>query len=405
MVNRRGVMARCAAVVLATTAACLCACRSESPTCTDGAKNGAETDVDCGGSCPRCSDGSGCLAPRDCASNYCGAGGCAATLLPGDATVLFVSDRDAPVADPRRTDIYALSPGTGAVTRLTNTTYFHFVFALDGSHRYLVVSRATEDTTAPAGIGDEDRRSVWIVDLLTGAETRITDLANHAESRSFSPDGEWVVMCMRLASEAQTDIYKIRRDGSFLTRLTDTMTSLECDPSWSHDGTRIVHTYLDGLAADPRFVLRTMDPDGGSLATVYDGGSGISVPGAWPPGNYDPAWSPDDQWIVFERAVQYTLSAPENFGSGVWHVFEARSDGTSVTAIDLSVAGGHADRAEYLPSFSPTGDGIVYGSIYEATPLENSHADVFAMDRQGGNVERLLTADPNRSDKYPMWVP
>ncbi len=43
-----------------------------SATCADGVVNGDETDVDCGGSCPQaCDDGEGCLADDDCASMFC----------------------------------------------------------------------------------------------------------------------------------------------------------------------------------------------------------------------------------------------------------------------------------------------------------------------------------------------
>lgn len=45
---------------------------SPSPTCTDGAKNGAESDTDCGGSCEaKCDNGKGCATNEDCASNGC----------------------------------------------------------------------------------------------------------------------------------------------------------------------------------------------------------------------------------------------------------------------------------------------------------------------------------------------
>ncbi len=55
------------------------------PTCTDGARNGAETGVDCGGStCPRCGTGGGCAGPADCTSGVCTAAICAApTCLDG----------------------------------------------------------------------------------------------------------------------------------------------------------------------------------------------------------------------------------------------------------------------------------------------------------------------------------
>jgi hypothetical protein len=49
-------------------------------TCTDGVKNGAETDVDCGGpSCPACGLDRTCNVPVDCAPGACANGHCAAT--------------------------------------------------------------------------------------------------------------------------------------------------------------------------------------------------------------------------------------------------------------------------------------------------------------------------------------
>lgn len=40
--------------------------------CTDGQKNGSETGVDCGGSCPaRCAEGAGCAVGADCVSGSC----------------------------------------------------------------------------------------------------------------------------------------------------------------------------------------------------------------------------------------------------------------------------------------------------------------------------------------------
>ena len=40
-------------------------------TCGDGHRNGAETDVDCGGPCAPCLDNQACAAPSDCASKVC----------------------------------------------------------------------------------------------------------------------------------------------------------------------------------------------------------------------------------------------------------------------------------------------------------------------------------------------
>ena len=47
------------------------------PSCTDGIKNGAETDVDCGGgTCPQCPPGKQCAVASDCSSSVCSSGFC-----------------------------------------------------------------------------------------------------------------------------------------------------------------------------------------------------------------------------------------------------------------------------------------------------------------------------------------
>jgi hypothetical protein len=68
----------------ACTVAADCASRScvgghcATPTgCNDGKQNGSETDIDCGGpSCPACGDGQHCSFGRDCKSMLCGPGVC-----------------------------------------------------------------------------------------------------------------------------------------------------------------------------------------------------------------------------------------------------------------------------------------------------------------------------------------
>ena len=48
------------------------------PSCTDGKKNGMESDVDCGGMCDGCADGKFCVAGPDCENGICNTGNCAA---------------------------------------------------------------------------------------------------------------------------------------------------------------------------------------------------------------------------------------------------------------------------------------------------------------------------------------
>jgi formylglycine-generating enzyme required for sulfatase activity len=46
------------------------------PSCTDMRQNGDETDVDCGGSCPKCPTGKRCTAPGDCQGGFCNSNKC-----------------------------------------------------------------------------------------------------------------------------------------------------------------------------------------------------------------------------------------------------------------------------------------------------------------------------------------
>jgi hypothetical protein len=60
------------------------------PTCSDGLKNGDESDVDCGGSCVACAGGAACVVDADCAAGSCALGICGTLVsggvLPGDAS-------------------------------------------------------------------------------------------------------------------------------------------------------------------------------------------------------------------------------------------------------------------------------------------------------------------------------
>ena len=58
--------------------------RQDAPTCGDVRKNGSETDVDCGGTCPRCGLGKICASRDDCTTALCAGGVCAEWTNPAD---------------------------------------------------------------------------------------------------------------------------------------------------------------------------------------------------------------------------------------------------------------------------------------------------------------------------------
>ncbi|GMU59228.1 MAG: hypothetical protein AMXMBFR34_09910 [Myxococcaceae bacterium] len=62
---------RCLTGTDCTSGLCLGSLCAADPSCVDGIKNQGEVDVDCGGSCSRCATGQSCNAPGDCASFVC----------------------------------------------------------------------------------------------------------------------------------------------------------------------------------------------------------------------------------------------------------------------------------------------------------------------------------------------
>jgi len=79
--------------------ACTSLCAA--PSCSDGLHSGMETDVDCGGGCPKCGLDAACAQGSDCDSGVCDAGSC----------VLAASCKGLKVAKPNAPDgLYDLDP-------------------------------------------------------------------------------------------------------------------------------------------------------------------------------------------------------------------------------------------------------------------------------------------------------
>ena len=109
---------------------------------------------------------------------------------------------------------------------------------------------------------------------------------------SFSPDGQWI------AFEADTDardnlqqgsIFKIRSDGTELTKLTDGPAGGTDDrqPNWSPTGTSIL--FQRHLPGSDDWDLYTINPDGTNIKQITTTDSSDT----------DASFSPDGKWIVY----------------------------------------------------------------------------------------------------------
>ncbi len=68
----------CVAATDCSVGSCINKVCAAAPTCTDAMKNGSETDVDCGGTCGKCADTKVCAVASDCLSGVCSSKQCAA---------------------------------------------------------------------------------------------------------------------------------------------------------------------------------------------------------------------------------------------------------------------------------------------------------------------------------------
>jgi hypothetical protein len=153
-------------------------------TCTDGVKNGTETDIDCGGTCGPCAIGMQCTASTDCAAGVC------------DPTVCRppVSCRELRTLQPLVADgAYAIDPD-GAASAAAVTTYcdmttdgggWTLVGKVDGRHEmhttWLITNTNTSAMTTPA-IGTAGFACIDAVRLAVDVSSEIR-FSNSARTR------------------------------------------------------------------------------------------------------------------------------------------------------------------------------------------------------------------------------
>lgn len=104
------------------------------------------------------------------------------------------------------------------------------------------------------------------------------------------PDGEWIGYLSHAYPGGYTtmmSIWRIRPDGSE-DNLHRSLDGHIESPVWSPDGNVLAfvfYTYADGAQ------LRYADPDSGVILALGESAEGVE--------RYDPAWSPDGQWIAY----------------------------------------------------------------------------------------------------------
>ena len=188
-----------------------------------------------------------------------------------------------------------------------------------------------------------------------------------------------------IANYAAHDVWKVRYDGSGLTRLTATADRGEGDVSVSEDGSMIA--YMDLFINPPHDFTEiwVRNSDGSNPRLVYKGGK------ARESSVHDPELSPDNSHVIFSKVN------PE------FHNF--RNDPNANTAHDLISTAIDGSDEKRLTAPGPisvipdwVGDKVLYLQLtdQDSPPF----LGIVVMDSDGGNARRIK-ADSN----IAKWIP
>ena len=163
-----------------------------------------------------------------------------------------------------------------------------------------------------------------------------------------------------------TELFRVRRNGKKLLRLTNNGPVIDVSPSWSPDGKRLA--LVSDRSGTPQIYI--MDRDGGNQRR-------ISYQSAY---SATPAWSPDGRWIAYgvRTEAQFDLYL---------------IDPTGEVTVPLVV---HRGNDQY-PSWSPDGRKVVFSSD------RRGHDDLYVIDVNSQRLQRLTKGA--KDNLAPAWGP
>jgi TolB protein len=242
-------------------------------------------------------------------------------------------------------------------------------------------------------IDPQDEESAQIFTLARpGAKPRKLTSGGTAVNADYSPDGERIVFERRYGGRSPDSLFTMGSDGSSQTRLPTTCSAPTClgdsAPAWSPDGNRLVFERAFGpivkdTAAGLDLVIA--DADGSNEQVILHYRS-LEAQGQEP---HDAQWSPDGTRIAV--MILNTKAKPRN--ASAIYVLDADGSGLRrVTPIRLNAGN---------PDWSPDGKRIAFNSFYGGP----RPPEIYTVRPDGSGLRRLRREPKNSYSFDPVWSP
>ena len=233
--------------------------------------------------------------------------------------------------------------------------------------------------TEATHVGQRIRASVAVV-VLAGAALASAALGLAGPAGATLPGGNGKI------AFANGGIWVAGPGGEDPTRLTSS--TMDANPSWSPDGTRIAFNRLNGCR-DPECVFSdvwVMDADGTDQRLVTKG--------------FNPSWSPDGERLAYESCATSGFYPCDSDKRDVSLVNPDGTGRVDLTSGMRAACSNNITSREVEPTWSPDGEKIAFVSAAERCRLE-----IYAMDADGTGKVRLSEAGINEGDHQPSWSP
>lgn len=239
---------------------------------------------------------------------------------------------------------------------------------------------------------DDDESSQIFSVARPGAKARKLTSRGNGFNPDYSPDGDRIVFERRFGGAMPDALITMGADGSSPGIVRTTCVTDPClgdnSPAWSPDGNQLVFERAFGPIVDDNAAgldLVTANVDGSNEQVILHFRS-LEAQGKEP---HDAQWSPDGSRIAVN--ILNIKAKPRN-GSAIYVLNADGSGLRRVTPLRLNAGN---------PDWSPDGKRIVFNSSYEG----QAAVEIYTVRPNGRGLERVRKEPRNSFSFEPVWSP